>query len=141
MSMADRPVVEVFGFVFEILNDPHTGLPTLPQPCGSEHSFSMSVMLMGLSGQPSARAMASGIPNTTGVRVKDSGSPTSAGEAAAATRSVHTVEAGDHRVGHSSGLSLGQSSPAVRNRVASPDETLTGRTVAHSSSASASGDS
>jgi hypothetical protein len=101
----------------------------------------MSVMLMGSSGQPSARAMASGIPNTTGVRVKDSGSPTSAGEAAAATRSVHTVEAGDHSVGHSSGLSLGQSPPAVRYRVASPDDTLTGRMVAHSSSAFASADS
>ena len=86
--------------------------------------------------------MASGIPNTTGVRVNDSGSPTSAGDPAAATRSVHTVEAGDQSVGHISGFSLGQtSSLAVRNRVASPDDTLIGRTVAHSSSASCSGDS
>src|SRR4051812_21740682 len=112
--MADRPVVDVFGLVLEILNDPHTGFPTLPQPCGSEQSVSISVMLMGSSGQPSARAMASGIPNTTGVRVNDSGSPTRAGEAAAATRSVHTVDAGDHSVGQSSVLSFGQSPPAVR---------------------------
>ena len=112
--MAESPVVDVLGLVFEILNDPHTSLPTLPQPAGSTHSCSMSVMLIGASGQPSAVAMASGIPNTTGVRVNDSGSPTSAGDAAAATRSVHTVEAGDQRVGHSSGFSLGQSWPDVK---------------------------
>ncbi len=114
IRIADSPVVDVFGLVFEILNEPHTDLPTLPQPSGSEHSCSRSVMLMALSGQPRARAMGSGIPNTTGVCVNDFGSPTSDGEAAAATRSVQTVDAGDHSVGQSSLFSLGQSPPAVR---------------------------
>ncbi|MNI65046.1 hypothetical protein D3C73_1205280 [compost metagenome] len=112
--MVDSPVVEVFGFVFEILKAPQMSLPTLPQPSGSWQSCDRSVMLIGLSGQPSAFAIGSGMPNTTGVRVNDAGSPTRFADAAAATRSVHTVEAGDHSVGQRSRSSLGQSSPAVR---------------------------
>ena len=55
IRIAESPVVEVFGFVFEILNEPHSGLPTLPQPCGSEHSCSRSVMLIAVVG-PAERA-------------------------------------------------------------------------------------
>ena len=73
--------------------------------------------------------------------MKDSGSPTSEADAAAATRSVQTVDAGDHIVGQRRGFSSGQSPPEVRKRVASPDETLIGCTVAHSSSCSCCGDS
>ena len=59
--------------------------------------------------------MVSGIPNTTGVRVNDSGSPTSEGDAAAATRSVQTVEAGDHSVGQQlAGSRSASRRPAVR---------------------------
>ena len=101
MRIVERPVVEVFGFVFEILNAPQMSLPTLPHPAGSWQRFSRSVMLIGVFGQPSAVAIGSGIPNTTGVRVNDFGSPTSPGDAAAATRSVQTVDAGDQSVGHS----------------------------------------
>src|SRR3954451_24459255 len=101
MRIAESPVVDVLGLVFEILNEPQTDLPTLPHPSGSAHKPSMSLMLMASSGHPRARAMGSGIPNTTGVRVNDAGSPTSDGDAAAATRSVQTVDAGDHSVGQS----------------------------------------
>src|SRR6478735_2855525 len=136
IRIADSPVVEVFGLVLEILNEPHSGLPTLAQPAGSEHRRSKSEIPISAPGQPSARAMVSGTPNTTGVWVNDSGSPTRFGDAAAATRSVHTVEAGDHMLGQRRVFSSGQAPPAVRMRVASTDETLIGCTVAHSSRAS-----
>src|SRR6478609_5315049 len=114
IRIVESPVVEVFGLVFEILNEPHSGLPTLPQPSGSAQSFAKSAMPIWAPGQPSALAIVSGTPKTTGVWVKDSGSPTREGDAAAATRSVHTVEAGDHIVGQRRVFSSGQSSPEVR---------------------------
>ncbi len=141
IRIAESPVVEVFGLVLEILNEPHSGLPTLAQPAGSAQRRSRSEIPISAPGQPSARAIVSGTPNTTGVWVNDTGSPTRAGEAAAATRSVHTVEAGDQRLGHRRSFSSGQSPPAVRIRVASPEDTLMGRTVAQVSRAAASGDS
>ena len=50
MRIADSPVVEVFGLVLEILNEPQMGLPTLPQPFGSAQRRSRSEMPISVCG-------------------------------------------------------------------------------------------
>ena len=95
---------------------------------------------MGLSGQPSARAIRSGIASTTGVVANDCGSGTSAWPCESATSAVQVVDAGDQITGW--GLvvwSVGQ--PCFSRRLASPELTLTGTMVAHLSRALPSGDS
>ncbi len=99
MRIIDRPVVEVFGLVLAILNDPHSGRPTPAHPSLDAMSRSTSFSDTGLPGYPSAAAIDAGMLSTTGVRANEVGSGTRSAPAAAATRSVHSVDAGDHTTG------------------------------------------
>ena len=67
--VAARPEVDTFGLVLPRVNLPHSGWPLDAQPCGSVASASTSAQPIGVSGQPSALAIGSGIASTSGVDV------------------------------------------------------------------------
>src|SRR5436309_14497223 len=65
--VADRALVEKFGFVLPSLNGPHSGCPLLAQPFGSRARASRSANPSGVAGQPRASAIGRGMAMTSGV--------------------------------------------------------------------------
>jgi hypothetical protein len=69
--VAANPEVETFGLVLPRVNRPHSGCPLAAHPCGSRARVSTSNQPIGVSGQPSAVAIGSGIASTSGVDVTE----------------------------------------------------------------------
>src|SRR6478609_6611536 len=70
--VAASPEVDTVGFVLPRVNLPHSGCPVDAQPCGSVARASTSAQPIGVSGQPNAFAIGSGMASTNGVDVTDS---------------------------------------------------------------------
>src|SRR6478752_7333806 len=69
--VAASPEVDTVGFVFPRVNFPHSGCPLDAHPCGSVANASTSAHPIGVSGQPNAFAIGSGMASTNGVDVTD----------------------------------------------------------------------
>src|SRR5690606_21431931 len=123
---AESPEVEKFGLVLPRRNGPHSGCPRSAQPPSERASSRIRDQPISASGQPSARAIGSGMAITRGVSMNGVGSSGAiGGRPSSSSRWLRIVpqelDAGDQTTG--AGPCRDSSQPSTSEDIARPDAT------------------